>query len=83
MTNKTKLKRKNLFWDMRFIKYNLLKNPIKGGTPASENSSIVKKNTKKLSKLNILKEYRVLILVFIKEVSIQKNANNVRLYIVK
>lgn len=77
MIRSIKLKRKKLFWDIKFIKYNLLKNPIKGGTPASENKIIVNVKTKKLSKLNILKEYSVFNLKFIRLKNIQKIPNNV------
>lgn len=56
MTKNRVLKIKNLLWEIKFNKYNLLKNPIKGGTPANENKNRVKKNIKKLSKLNVLNE---------------------------
>jgi hypothetical protein len=56
-----------------------LKNPINGGTPASEKRNTVNKVTKKLSKLKVLKEYKVLIRELITESKIQKKPTNVRL----
>lgn len=44
----------------RFNKYTLVKNPMKGGTPAKENKNIVKNNKYELSKLNVFNEYIVL-----------------------
>ena len=36
--------KKNPFWNIRLNKNNLLKNPVKGGTPANEKRNTVKKN---------------------------------------
>lgn len=72
-------RRKNLFWDIKFNKYNLLKKPINGGTPASENKKTVIKNIKKLSKLNILNEYSVFSCEFRNDINTQNKPKSVKL----
>ena len=57
----------------------LEKKPMKGGTPAMENSDTVRKNKWCESKPKLENEYRVFILEIILEVSIQNNSINVML----
>ena len=59
----------------------LEKKPIKGGTPAIENSDTVKKNRWCESKPKLENEYKVFMLEVILEVSIQNSSINVILQI--
>ena len=65
-------KKKELFTKSVNIN-NLLKKPIKGGTPAIENRSIVNTSKWKLLKWKLLKECNVLNLVKIVVNSVQNN----------
>ena len=73
MTKNRKYKRKNELLTNSVNINNLLKKPIKGGTPAIENRSIVKTNKWKLLKGKLLNECSVLNLVRIVVKSVQNN----------
>ena len=57
----------------------LLKKPKKGGTPAKENKKIVKIKIKKLSKPNMLNEYKVFSGLFNTDKNTQKKPIRVAL----
>ena len=73
MTKNKKYKRKKELFTKSVNINNLLKKPIKGGTPAIENRSIVNTSKWKLLKWKLLKECNVLNLVKIVVNSVQNN----------
>ena len=73
MTKNKKYKRKKELFTKSVNINNLLKKPIKGGTPAIENRSIVKTSKWKLLKWKLLNECNVLNFVKIVVNSVQNN----------
>lgn len=73
MTKNKKYKRKKELFTKSVNINNLLKKPIKGGTPAIENRRIVNTSKWKLLKWKLLNEYSVLNLVKIVVNSVQNN----------
>ena len=73
MTKNKKYKRKKELFTKSVNINNLLKKPIKGGTPAIENRSIVKTSKWKLLKWKLLNECNVLNFVKIAVNSVQNN----------
>ena len=73
MTKNKKYKRKKELFTRSVNINNLLKKPIKGGTPAIENRSIVKTSKWKLLKWKLLNECNVLNFVKIVVNSVQNN----------
>lgn len=73
MTKNKKYKRKKELFTKSVNINNLLKKPIKGGTPAIENRSIVNTSKWKLLKWKLLNECNVLNFVKIVVNSVQNN----------
>ncbi len=73
MTKNKKYKRKKELFTRSVNINNLLKKPIKGGTPAIENRSIVNTSKWKLLKWKLLNECNVLNFVKIVVNSVQNN----------
>jgi hypothetical protein len=79
-TKKRQYNKKNELLTINVSMNSLLKNPIKGGTPAIENSKIVNVSKWKLLKWKLLKECRVLNLVKIVVNSVQNSNTSEVLY---